>query len=322
MKNKFTKRAVSAAAVLSLAVALPVFAQGPAGSGGVPGGTFRFSAGQPGEGANASVQGRTETRFGQENGQAGLQNEAEIRTQTRERTASGSDQGLANRIQNNQDRGEKQIQARVEALNRLLTRVGTMKNLSDSQKSALSSTIQSAITDMTNLEAKIKADTTAAELSADLKTIAPEYRIYMLVMPQTSVLSAVDRINTLVASLKTIQSKIQSRVSSDSALSGNASVSASISDMTAKLSDALSQAAAAQAEVEALKPDQGDKAIMQSNDAALKDARAKIKTAIEDLQAARKDARDVIVLITGNNNIGDSSLMNSDTSASGTATGQ
>ncbi|MDE2041367.1 MAG: hypothetical protein KGI59_03250, partial [Patescibacteria group bacterium] len=54
------------------------------------------------------------------------------------------------------------------------------------------------------------------------------------------------------------------------------------------------QAQAAVAEVSPLVPDQGDKTVMASNTSTMKDARAKIKTAVSDLTAARKDALTII----------------------------
>ncbi|MBU6426893.1 hypothetical protein KGQ27_01495 [Patescibacteria group bacterium] len=204
---------------------------------------------------------------------------------------------LTRRIQNGQNNGGKEIQNRIDALNKLLVRIQSMKNLSDSEKASLAATIQTDITSMTNLEAKIQSDNSTTSLRADLQTIAPDYRIYMLIMPQVSILSAADRVNTLVNSLQIIQGKIQSRVSADAGLSGNTTIAANLSDMLARLSDASTQAAAAQTEVAALTPDQGNTTITQSNTSALKDARSKIQAAIKDLQAVRKDVQTIIKLI-------------------------
>lgn len=213
--------------------------------------------------------------------------------------AANRQAALQQRMQNLQGRGGKEIQNRIDALNKLLTRIQSMKNLSDSEKAAFSSTLQTSITSMTALESKIQSDTSTTTLRADLQTIAPDYRIYMLVMPQLSILSAVDRVNTLVTTLQTTESKIQTRVSADASLSSNTTISSDISDMTAKLSDASSQASAAQTEIVGLAPDQGNTTVMQSNTAALKDARSKIQTATKDLQSARADAGAIIKIIIG-----------------------
>jgi hypothetical protein len=201
------------------------------------------------------------------------------------------------KIETLQERGDKQTEMRIDALNKLLTRIQAMKNLSDSEKTTIIASIQANITSMTNLDAKIKADTSTTTLRADLQTVAPDYRIYMLIMPQVSILSAVDRINTLVASLQTVQGKIQARLSTSTTLSTNATITADLSDVAAKLADASTQGNAAQAEVSALVPDQGNKTVAQSNTAALKDARTKIQTAQKDLQTARKDIQAIVKII-------------------------
>jgi len=214
--------------------------------------------------------------------------------------ADASTAAFEDRMNKGQQRGDTETTARVDALDKLLARINGMKNLSDSQKASFSAEIQSSITDMTNLQAKINADASTTSLKADLQSITGDYRIYALVMPQLSLLSAVDRAGTLVASLGTIQSKIQARVSADASLSGNAAISADIADMTAKLADATSVSAAAQAEITGLKPDNGDKTVMASNTAALKDARTKMQTVQKDLAAARKDAGAIVKILGGN----------------------
>ncbi len=225
------------------------------------------------------------------------------------------------RVQTMQNRGDKEVQNRVNVLSRLLTRIQNMRNLSDSEKAAFSASVQAQITDMTNLVNKLQSDMSTTTLRADLQTIAPDYRIYVLVMPQISLLSAVDRVNALVASLQTIQGKVQARVSGDASLSGNTIITGDFSDMTAKLSDASAQAAAAQSEVINLKPDQGDRAVTQSNIAALKDARTKIKTAMQDLYSARTDARAIVkIIIQGDRSLSGAGSTSADAAASSTTT--
>lgn len=228
---------------------------------------------------------------------------AETASTTRVINQQNREVALKQRIQNAQGRGGKEIQNRIDALNKLLTRIQSMKNLTDAEKSSFSATIQTSITNLTNLESKIQSETSTSTLKADLQSIAPDYRIYILIMPQLSILSAVDRANTIVGTLQTTQTKIQTRVSASSTLSSNTTITSDLNDMTSKLSDATSQAAAAQAEIVSLVPDQGNKTVMQSNIAALKDARTKIQTATKDLQAARTDAKAIVKIIIGNSNL-------------------
>ncbi len=212
-------------------------------------------------------------------------------------TASVKATTLAQRIQKGQNRGGTQIQNRIDILNKLLSRIQSMRNLSSSEKSSLTATIQTSITAMTSLETQIQSDASTTTLRADLRAIAPDYRIYMLIVPQISMLSAVDRVNTVVSIFQAIQTKIQTRLSADATLSGNATIAADMSDITAKLSDATSQASTAQNQIVSLVPDQGNQTVMQTNTATLKAARLNIKTATADLLAARKDVQSIIKLL-------------------------
>jgi hypothetical protein len=96
--------------------------------------------------------------------------------------------------------------------------------------------------------------------------------------------------------------KIQARITADQSAGKNVSVlTAAYADMQAKITDANSQSASANAGISALVPDQGNASVAASNKTALVAARAKIKTATSDLQAARKD---VTTLLAGLKSLG------------------
>ena len=196
-------------------------------------------------------------------------------------------------------KGAQAITARIASLNKLSTRIQSMKNLSASQAGSFQAGIQTAIAGMTTLQSKIQSDTSTTTLMADLKTVAPDYRIYMLIEPQISLLSAADRVNTIVSTLQTFATKIQTRLSAATGLSDIATLQADLTDMNAKISDASAQAAAATAEVSGLMPDNGVATVLASNTAALKDARSKIQTATADLKAADKDAQTIVQGVKG-----------------------
>jgi len=219
-------------------------------------------------------------------------------------TASTTSQNAADKLQAReqqiQAKADQEIAARVDSLNKLSTRIQSMKKLSPSQVASFQTTIQAAIADMTSLEAKIQSDTSTTSLAADLKSIAPDYRIYMLVEPQVSLLSAADRVNTIVGTLQTLEAKIQTRLSSTTITVKNIAVlQTDLTDMATKLADASTQASAASAEVTGLIPDNGDKTVMASNTAALKDARSKTQAATKDIQAAYKDAQAMVKGVRG-----------------------
>jgi hypothetical protein len=194
----------------------------------------------------------------------------------------------AARMANEKDRAANEISSRIDALNKLISRIDGMTKLSDSEKTSLSADLQAEIGNLSSLETSINAETGTTTLKSDIQSITKAYRIYALVLPQGTIAAAADRINTLIASLTTIGTKLQTRISASA--STTADVYAAFTDFNAKLSDASTQTSAAVSEVSALKPDNGDQSIQKSNLAALKDARAKIVAATHDLNDARKDA--------------------------------
>lgn len=199
------------------------------------------------------------------------------------------------RIQLIKTRAGEEIDRRITALNTLTTRIGYLKRVSDAVKSSISSTAQTQITELTALKAKIDADTDLATLRTDVKSITASYRIFVLVIPQGHLLAAADRINTIADSLTAIGGKLQTRIS-DAQSAGHdvSALQTALTDFNAKVADAKTQAAAAISAITGLTPDQGDKTKLQANQAALKNARALIKTATQDLDAARKDARTIM----------------------------
>lgn len=188
-----------------------------------------------------------------------------------------------------------QIDTRIKALSVLQARINEMQRVSASQKTSLNATLQTAIGEMTTLKAKIAADTDNAVLKADIQSITKSYRIYLLVLPQGRITAAADRIMGTSAILTELAGKLQVRITeAQAAGKDTTALTASLTDMNAKIADANVQANAAITLIANLKPDNGDKAVFEANQKALKDARAKIKLGTTDLQAARKDAGSII----------------------------
>ena len=190
------------------------------------------------------------------------------------------------------DRADKEIDQRVSDLNNLILRIEAMKKISVAGQNGLTSVVQNEINELLTLKAKIDAEVTAAAAKIDYQSITKSYRVYVLVLPQTRIIAASDRVLTIIDSINIVGNKVKSRISS---LTGtnSATINQKFTDFTAKVNDASVQAKAASNEVLSLQPDQGDKTKMQANTAALKDARAKLKAATDDLNTARKDIGDI-----------------------------
>ena len=197
-------------------------------------------------------------------------------------------------------RAKQEITRRIDALTKLATRVSEMKRLSDSEKSTLSANITAQINTLNTLEAKIAADTDAATLKADVQSITKSYRIFALIIPQGAIAAAADRIEAIAASSTELSAKLSTRITAAGAAGKDTTaMTTSLSDMNAKIADANTQAQAAVSETASLQPDNGDKTVMTSNTAALKDARSKIQAAEKDLKAAKADAESIVKAVKG-----------------------
>ena len=192
-------------------------------------------------------------------------------------------------------RGDKAIDARVADLATLASRIGEMKNLSDAEKSSLTTAVQAQSVALTALKAKLDADTDSATALADEKTITVDYRIYALIVPQGHIAAASDRALTIAGLLDSVSAKLQIRIAAAQAAGKDVTaVSVVLADMNAKIADLKTQAATAGNSVLSLVPDKGDATVAASNKAALVAAHGDIKSATADIQAARKDAKTIL----------------------------
>lgn len=195
-------------------------------------------------------------------------------------------------------KADQEIARRIEGLNALKIRMQSMKKISDSTKSDLSATIQNQVTALTDLKAKIDTESDLSALRADVQSITKSYRSYALVIPQGTVLSAADRVLTLADTIDALAAKLQRRIDTAQASGQDMSqASALLSDMKIGVSGARTGAQAAIDTVAVLTPDGGDKDKMQSNLAALQNARTQIKNAHGKLHDCRQDANDIIGIL-------------------------
>lgn len=125
---------------------------------------------------------------------------------TRERETRNQEQKTSVKntiLENKKTNANKEIERRVTSLNGLIVKINNIKKLSESQKAAFVSMIQSEINSLETLKAKIAADTDLETLKVDKQSIVQSYRIYALFLPQISILSHADVILNIVDMMKT-----------------------------------------------------------------------------------------------------------------------
>ena len=192
-------------------------------------------------------------------------------------------------------RSDTAITTRIAALNKMSARIAEMKNVPAAEQANISAEVQTETTNLTNLKAKIDADTDVTTARADEKTITGDYRIYALVIPQASIIASSDRVSTIAGMMTALQTKIQTRITADqSAGKDVTAMQTAYADITAKVADASSQAQTAQNVVANLAPDQGNATVAASNKAALLSARADIKSSSTNLKTAREDVKTIL----------------------------
>ena len=167
---------------------------------------------------------------------------------------------LTERTELKKDRALAEIDRRVKALTALTTRVGTMRKVTTEQKANLTGNIGQEIAALTSLRAKIEEDTDLATLTADKKSIVDSYRVYVLFIPQVTIVAHADQVLTLVDELK-------AKTTDAGALT--------------KLTEAATLAQKAITNVLALTPEG-----YPGNQSAVVQARADLKTARADLRSA------------------------------------
>lgn len=206
--------------------------------------------------------------------------EIQLRSESKVRATTTQDKA--------RERGEKEIERRVENLNKMIFRIGEMKRLTLSDKSALSADLQVQIDALAALKLKLAGSATTT-LKADLKSITDSHRIFALIMPKTAILASVDRIHVLVNQMETLGTKFETLIANASTTANVSTAQTALADYKTKVANAEIQADAAASLVANLKPDNGDKNVQKANLQALKDAKAKIQLAHRNLVAARKD---------------------------------
>jgi hypothetical protein len=201
------------------------------------------------------------------------------------------------KITNAKSRAGQEITRRVNILTQLNTNVQAMVKVSASEKTAIAGEVQTEISNLNSLNAKIQADTVIATLKTDIQSITIDYRIFMLVVPQGRIEVAADKIQTVASDYTTFSAKLQARIAAAPSGTDTTQVNAWLSDMNTQIANANTQAQAAVSLVANLQPDQGNATVEASNKTALQNARADIKTALADLKTARSDAGSIVKAI-------------------------
>ncbi len=200
------------------------------------------------------------------------------------------------RIARGKSHADEEINRRIKALTELKTRVAAMVRVSAAVKATIAAQVDSEISALTSLKAKIDADTEITVLKTDIQSITKSYRIFALIIPEGQIAVMADKIKATADTLSFLGIKLAVRIAAAKTAGKDVTVSeAALADLNVKVADAKVQADAALAITASLTPDNGDEAKFQANKKALMDARVKLRAGEADLKAAHKDAREIVV---------------------------
>lgn len=131
------------------------------------------------------------------------------RVQNRENQASQTAQRQTNQLSNLKKRADQLIDNRINSLNRILQRIQNDSRLSADEKSSLSADVQTEISTLTSLKAKIDADTDITTARADAKSIITNFKVYAIFEPKLRILVIIDNLTGLSAKISSLTPKLQ-----------------------------------------------------------------------------------------------------------------
>lgn len=182
------------------------------------------------------------------------------------------------------------INTRITSLNKAIAHIAKYKNLTDAQKASLTATVQTTIDAMNQLKTKIDADTDLATVKKDYASITKAYRVYMVVLPNTATVAAVDNAMSNITTYQTTLTTLNTRITAAQTAGKDVTVvQAASADATVKLTDAQSQANALITAVTSLKVDNGDATVKANNKVQLAAAKTAKKALLADVATAKKD---------------------------------
>ena len=225
--------------------------------------------------------------------------ETELEAKKQERAANAEERKIAaeekkterqnNRIAEAKERADREIDRRIEGLERLSDRIDDMRRLTGENKTSLLATLTAEIDKLTALRAQIAADTSTTTLRTGIESITKSYRIFALIMPKAAVMAAADRVLSAATQLEQFSTKLAERIAGNT----DASLSTALTEANTKIADAKANVNAAVEKVRGLVPDNGDEALFQANKAAIREAHAMVKEAQQLLKEAHRIMADI-----------------------------
>lgn len=180
------------------------------------------------------------------------------------------------------------VQGRLATLHALALAVSDSKYLTSDEKSALSKQITADLSGLTALASKMAGESTTAAVREDEVAMVDDYRVYVLMAPQTRLTDALAAESDAAATLQKAYTAL-SELASKQPGGATATQNAELADLQAQLSAATSAIANQVATELGVQPGPDETAIHD----ALEPVKSAVKSAHQDLVKARTDAKEL-----------------------------
>jgi hypothetical protein len=183
------------------------------------------------------------------------------------------------------------IAKRVASLTKSIGRVTANKYLTAIDKSTILARLNSDLSGLQALGAKIAADTDRAVAAADFATIFTSYRVYAVALPQSHYAAAADALTgTVIPKLNDAYQKLSDALAASS--KSTPELQAKLADMRTQIDTATSTISGVAASALAVTPAQ-----YNANHAILAPSRAAIVSAQAAARTARADAKTIVLAL-------------------------
>jgi hypothetical protein len=188
--------------------------------------------------------------------------------------------------------GDCEINRRFTTLTDLSAKISASKVITSGDAATIEGIISSTTSGLTSLKATIDAETSIPALKADIAKIATEFRVYLVVVPQSHLTNAADGILAAQAKFATVNTNLTARIAAAKAAGKDTtSAQADLDAMNASVNAAVNLASPLPAQLLALTPAEYNAGTagpaITSARTALGTARNDIKSAIASAQACR-----------------------------------
>lgn len=180
------------------------------------------------------------------------------------------------------------IQGRISTLHALSLAVQDSKYLTSDERAALENRIDSDLSALTALAGKMASETTAAAVRGDENAMVDDYRVYMLMAPQTRLVDGLAAETDAASTLQKAYTALQELLAKQSG-GGTSQQKTELADLQSQITAGQAAIGNESATVLAIQPGPDASSI----ESALAPVRSAAKTARKDLVQARQDAKDL-----------------------------